>query len=415
MKNPTSQKTGKPFTIWSMMNRLQIHLSQCWLSVCVCDPLLCVELIIWGVQKESLTNAVVSFPSAIFHIATLMPNRESDKGCCNKKRHIGNDFVVVVYNDSGEEYKLGTIKVCEGVPLRFIPVFATFFLPEPFLKCVCWCWQGQFNFVEVLIKPLDYESNLVTLQCRKGWDNTLSFRYICTLVKQKPDPCDPSFSLRSGGFGGHQCGKDRLWPQPSSARETDGAARQCETWECFSSLFLVFHESFTFPKEWHFSVCLCSTVLILLCVNIDGCFWPVFPPQRNPSVCPSDHFMQFIHFALRKRFIMLKQKPPLSCFFHSSMFLAWYLDFTQYPESRLSLRCNFPEHFHPWWLLGRYYAKNKSERYLIGLGIDTKFYLFLIFINLDIRYRQYMAHFLIFSKFSTNAVKQGISCYNNEV
>ncbi|MCJ8748152.1 hypothetical protein PDJAM_G00161780 [Pangasius djambal] len=73
---------------------------------------------------------------AIFHIATLMPNRESDKSCCNKKRHIGNDFVVVVYNDSGEEYKLGTIK-------------------------------GQFNFVEVVIKPLDYESNLVTLQCRR--------------------------------------------------------------------------------------------------------------------------------------------------------------------------------------------------------------------------------------------------------
>lgn len=49
--------------------------------------------------------------AAIFHIATLMPNRESDKGCCDKKRHIGNDFVMVVYNDSGEEYKLGTIKV----------------------------------------------------------------------------------------------------------------------------------------------------------------------------------------------------------------------------------------------------------------------------------------------------------------
>lgn len=51
------------------------------------------------------------FYAAIFHIATLMPNRESDKGCCNKKRHIGNNFVIVVYNDSGEEYKLGTIKV----------------------------------------------------------------------------------------------------------------------------------------------------------------------------------------------------------------------------------------------------------------------------------------------------------------
>lgn len=57
----------------------------------------------------------LSCPLAIFHIATLMPNRESDKSCCNKKRHIGNDFVVVVYNDSGEEYKLGTIKVREMV------------------------------------------------------------------------------------------------------------------------------------------------------------------------------------------------------------------------------------------------------------------------------------------------------------
>uniref|UniRef100_A0AAQ4RCA4 TSC complex subunit 2 n=1 Tax=Gasterosteus aculeatus aculeatus TaxID=481459 RepID=A0AAQ4RCA4_GASAC len=79
---------------------------------------------------------------AIFHIATLMPNKESDKGCCNKKRHIGNDFVMVVYNDSGEEYKLGTIK-------------------------------GQFNFVEVIIKPLDYDCNLVTLQGRKDLEGLI--------------------------------------------------------------------------------------------------------------------------------------------------------------------------------------------------------------------------------------------------
>uniref|UniRef100_A0A673HZA2 Tuberin n=1 Tax=Sinocyclocheilus rhinocerous TaxID=307959 RepID=A0A673HZA2_9TELE len=89
---------------------------------------------------------------AIFHIATLMPNRESDKGCCNKKRHIGNDFVVVVYNNSGEEYKLGTIK-------------------------------GQFNFVEVLIKPLDYESNLVTLQCRKG-EKSRFHSDLCVVLKE---------------------------------------------------------------------------------------------------------------------------------------------------------------------------------------------------------------------------------------
>lgn len=30
------------------------------------------------------------------------------------------------------------------------------------------CRQGQFNFVHVIITPLDYECNLVSLQCRKG-------------------------------------------------------------------------------------------------------------------------------------------------------------------------------------------------------------------------------------------------------
>ncbi|XP_041134002.1 tuberin-like isoform X2 [Polyodon spathula] len=89
----------------------------------------------------------------IFHIATLMPNRESDKGCCNKKRHIGNDFVIVVYSDAGEEYKLGTIK-------------------------------GQFNFVEVIIKPLDYESNLVTLQCRKDLEGLVDIS-VAKIVSDK--------------------------------------------------------------------------------------------------------------------------------------------------------------------------------------------------------------------------------------
>ncbi|XP_063198956.1 tuberin isoform X3 [Chroicocephalus ridibundus] len=76
---------------------------------------------------------------AIFHIATLMPTKDLDKYRCDKKRHLGNDFVSIVYNDSGEEFKLGTIK-------------------------------GQFNFVHVIITPLDYDCNLVTLQCRKDME-----------------------------------------------------------------------------------------------------------------------------------------------------------------------------------------------------------------------------------------------------
>lgn len=47
----------------------------------------------------------------IFHVATLMPNREDDPNCNNKHRHIGNDHVCIVYNDSRERFQLSTIKV----------------------------------------------------------------------------------------------------------------------------------------------------------------------------------------------------------------------------------------------------------------------------------------------------------------
>lgn len=76
---------------------------------------------------------------AVFHIATLMPTKDVDKQRCDKKRHLGNDFVSIIYNDSGEDFELGTIK-------------------------------GQFNFVHVIITPLDYACNLLTLQCRKDME-----------------------------------------------------------------------------------------------------------------------------------------------------------------------------------------------------------------------------------------------------
>ncbi|XP_022651499.1 tuberin-like isoform X3 [Varroa destructor] len=40
----------------------------------------------------------------MFHVATLMPTKASDIQCSGKKKHIGNDFVVIVYNNSGHEY-----------------------------------------------------------------------------------------------------------------------------------------------------------------------------------------------------------------------------------------------------------------------------------------------------------------------
>lgn len=47
----------------------------------------------------------------IFHVATFMPARESDPQCNNKNRHIGNDHVCIVYNDSKEQFQMSTIKV----------------------------------------------------------------------------------------------------------------------------------------------------------------------------------------------------------------------------------------------------------------------------------------------------------------
>lgn len=48
----------------------------------------------------------------MFHVATLFPNKPSDLHFTNKKRHIGNDNIVIVYNESGEDYDINTIKVC---------------------------------------------------------------------------------------------------------------------------------------------------------------------------------------------------------------------------------------------------------------------------------------------------------------
>ncbi|KAL3274359.1 hypothetical protein HHI36_015757 [Cryptolaemus montrouzieri] len=71
----------------------------------------------------------------IFHVATLMPNKESDVNCNAKKLHIGNNNVTIVYNESGEDYNISTIK-------------------------------SQFNFASVIIHPMDHNLNRVTVKCK---------------------------------------------------------------------------------------------------------------------------------------------------------------------------------------------------------------------------------------------------------
>ena len=52
-----------------------------------------------------------------FHVATMMPNINVD--CLSKKKHIGNDAVLIVYNESGVEYQFNTMKVRAIVILHF--------------------------------------------------------------------------------------------------------------------------------------------------------------------------------------------------------------------------------------------------------------------------------------------------------
>lgn len=71
------------------------------------------------------TQPSVTHPTAVFHIATLMPTKDVDKHRCDKKRHLGNDFVSIIYNDSGEDFKLGTIKV-SGIHVQETQAVAEF-------------------------------------------------------------------------------------------------------------------------------------------------------------------------------------------------------------------------------------------------------------------------------------------------
>ncbi|CAH0564266.1 unnamed protein product [Brassicogethes aeneus] len=78
-----------------------------------------------------------------FHVATMMPNKETDPNCHHKKLHIGNNYVTIVYNESGDDYNINTIK-------------------------------GQFNFAAIVIQPLDHNTNRVVVKVKDKLKNFIS-------------------------------------------------------------------------------------------------------------------------------------------------------------------------------------------------------------------------------------------------
>ncbi|XP_072932345.1 tuberin [Epargyreus clarus] len=71
----------------------------------------------------------------LFHVATAMPSSAKDPSCNEKRKYIGNDFVSIVYNDSGAEFNINTIK-------------------------------GQFNFCIVVVEPLEHGVSVVSVRTK---------------------------------------------------------------------------------------------------------------------------------------------------------------------------------------------------------------------------------------------------------
>ncbi|KAF3935757.1 Tuberin [Dactylella cylindrospora] len=112
-----------------------------------------------GLDRESNMDGEFAFywndkiTQIIFHVTTMMPtNRIHDPQCTNKKRHIGNDFVNIIFNNSGLPYNFDTIPA----QFNFVNIVIT---PEAKTGFVATRLKNydevdkQFYKVQLLVKP----------------------------------------------------------------------------------------------------------------------------------------------------------------------------------------------------------------------------------------------------------------------
>uniref|UniRef100_A0A0N5AU55 Rap-GAP domain-containing protein n=1 Tax=Syphacia muris TaxID=451379 RepID=A0A0N5AU55_9BILA len=106
------------------------------------------------VQNGSFTYVYKDVISKIvFHIATLMPQKEGDIACNEKKKFIGNDYVTLVFNESGVSYKLGTI-------------------------------AGKFAYAAIEVVPQDEANVLIKLSVRREVSSWLALNRVFIPLRQ---------------------------------------------------------------------------------------------------------------------------------------------------------------------------------------------------------------------------------------
>lgn len=104
-----------------------------------------------GLDREYDTDGEYTFcwrdrvTEIVFHVTTQMPtNLERDPQCIAKKRHIGNDFVNIIFNDSGLPFKFDT-------------------------------FPSQFNFVNIVIAPASRATFIAMREADKSGDTKQPF------------------------------------------------------------------------------------------------------------------------------------------------------------------------------------------------------------------------------------------------
>lgn len=121
-----------------------------------------------GLDREYDTDGEYTFcwrdrvTEIVFHVITQMPtNLERDPLCTLKKRHIGNDFVNIIFNDSGRPFKFDT-------------------------------FPSQFNFVNIVITPASRASFIVRRETKPEADSGQPFYMVKVMSKPGFPPISPA-------------------------------------------------------------------------------------------------------------------------------------------------------------------------------------------------------------------------------
>lgn len=112
-----------------------------------------------------------------------MPNSESDPNCNEKRKYIGNDFVSIVYNDSGADFHIHTIKVSTSTYTlhALLTLYAGHlhlhtrdrtsrrsFIIQSKYNCESehFRFQGQLNFCIVIVEPMAHGMSAVRMKSK---------------------------------------------------------------------------------------------------------------------------------------------------------------------------------------------------------------------------------------------------------